>query len=170
MSLVQRGYDALAIEAVAKAAGTGKTTIYRWWRSKAELAVDAFFHATEEELRIPETGSARQDFCDQISELAELLRGERGQALAAMLGGARVDRALADALRERWLEPRRQWGFARMMRAQAAGELNAGVDPRAALALLYGPLYTPLLFGNDVPSSEEVAAYLSIACAGIFAR
>jgi len=168
--LVARGYAGFAIEAVAAAAGAGKTTIYRWWRSKAELAVDAFFHATQAELRLPETGSAEADFRAQITELAALLRGERGRALAAMLGGARADPTLAQALGSRWLEPRRRWGVARMTRAAEAGDLRPGVEPDAALAVLYGPLYTPLLFGGEVPGPAAVAAYLDIACAGIFAR
>ena len=166
--LVERGYAGFAIEPVAAAAGTGKTTIYRWWTSKAELAVEAFFHATEAELRFPDTGMAEGDFRAQILDLANLLRGERGRALAGMLGGARTDPELGKALNERWLAPRRRWGFERMSRAKASGELRDGVEVGAALAVLYGPLYTPLLFGADVPTAPETAAYLDVACSGIF--
>lgn len=166
--LVERGYAGFGIEPVAAAAGTGKTTIYRWWKSKAELAVDAFFHATESELRFPDTGTAQGDFRGQIMELAEMLRGERGRALAGMLGGARTDPALGRALGERWLAPRRVWGFNRMARAKEAGELRDGVGVGPALAVLYGPLYTPLLFGGEVPDAEATSAYLDIACVGIF--
>jgi AcrR family transcriptional regulator len=168
--LVERGYSGLTMEAVAAAAGSGKTTIYRWWRSRAELAVDAFFHATEEALRFPETGSARGDFRSQIRELAKLLRGERGRALAAMLGVARTEPELGTALGERWLAPRQRWGMERMARAAAAGELRPGVDVQAALSVLYGPLYVPLLFGGEVPTPKQVEAYLDVACAGIFKR
>lgn len=166
--LIARGYSGFAIEVVATVAGAGKTTIYRWWKTKAELAVDAFLHATTEELVLPDTGSAQADFRAQITALGELLRNDRGQALAAMLGGARTDPALARTLGERWLEPRRRWGFERMMRAVANAELRVGVVPSAALAVLYGPLYTPLLFGGKVPDSVAVHAYLDVACAGIF--
>ena len=166
--LVERGYAGFTIEGVASIAGAGKTTVYRWWKTKADLAVEAFFHATTDELRLPDTGSARADFVEQIRELGSLLRGDRGKALAAMLGGARTDPQLAQALGERWLEPRRRWGFERMSRAAKTGELLPGVKPPAALAVLYGPLYAPLLFGGEVPSAAEVDAYLAVACAGIF--
>ena len=168
--LVARGYGGFTIEAVAAQAGAGKTTIYRWWPTKAELAVDAFFRATEAELRFPDTGSTEDDFRAQITDLAKLLRGERGRALAAMLGGARTDLDLERALLERWLKPRRAWGLAKMTKAKKAGELRMGVKPEMALSVLYSPLYTPLLFGADVPSANDVAAYLNIACAGIFVR
>jgi AcrR family transcriptional regulator len=166
--LVERGWPGFSIEAVAAAAGAGKTTVYRWWKSKAELAVDAFFHATEAELQFPDTGSAKSDFRKQILGLAELLRGRRGQALAAMLGGARTDPELGRALGERWLEPRRRWGMQRMARAQAEGELRPGVEPAAALAVLYGPLYAPLLFGGQVPTMQAAEAYLEVAISGVF--
>lgn len=168
--LVERGYGGIAIEAVAADAGAGKTTVYRWWKTKAELAVDAFLRATTEELRLPETRSAEADFRAQIVALGELLRGNRGRALAAMLGGALTDLELSRALGEKWLTPRRLWGFQRMMRAKADGQLRDGVDPSAALAVLYGPLYAPLLFGGEVPPGDAVCSYLDVACAGIFGR
>jgi len=167
--LIARGYGGFAIEAVAAEAGSGKTTVYRWWKTKAELAVEAFLHATTQELQLPDTGSAMGDFRTQVAELGELLRGDRGQALAAMLGGARTDPALARTIGERWIDPRRRWGFERMMRAASNGELREGVQPMAALAVLYGPLYSPLLFGGQVPGADAVQAYLDIACFGIFA-
>jgi len=166
--LSELGYAGLSMDAVAKASGAGKTTIYRWWNSKAQLAVDAFFHATQAELKFPDTGTAQGDFMSQIAELADLLRGPRGAVLAAMLGGARTDPELAQALGERWLNPRRQWGFARMTEAKTAGELWPDVDVGAALAVLYGPLYTPLLFGQSVPDGPAVKRILSIATRAIF--
>lgn len=166
--LVERGYADFALEVVATKAGVGKSTIYRWWSGKAALAVDAFFEATEGELRFPDTGSAERDFRAQIAQLAMLLGGVRGRAFAAMLGGARTDPTLAKALSERWLAPRRAWGIARMARAEIDGDLLPDTPAEAALALLYGPLYTPLLFGGDVPGGEAVNAYLDLACRGIF--
>lgn len=168
--LRERGYDGMAIEVVAAAAGAGKATIYRGWSTRAELAVDAFFHATRSELALRQTSSAPDDFRRQVRALAALLRGPRGAVLAAMLGGARTDPELARALSARWLRPRRAWGMQRMKDAIAAGECRAGVQAPAALAVIYGPLYTPLLFGERVPSAEQVDATLDIAFTGIFQR
>ena len=166
--LQTRGYEAMTIQAVADAAGVGKTTIYRWWPGKAALAVDAFFAATQETLRLPQTASARQDFESQVMELGALLQGPRGAVFAAMLGGARGDVVLAQALGERWLNPRRVWGMVRMTRAAAEGQLRAGVKVPAALALLYGPLYTPLLFGQPVPEPEALHDILTLALTAVF--
>ncbi len=61
-------------------------------------------------------------------------------AMTTMLGASQADPRLVRALGERWLEPRRRWGVARMLRAQAEGELRASVQPMTALSVLYGPL------------------------------
>ncbi len=166
--LAERGYAGMSFEAVAESAGVGKTTIYRWWNGKADLAVSAFFHATQDDLAFPNTGKAREDFRLQITQLAKLLRGSRGTVLAAMLGGALTDPELSRSLSERWLNPRRKWGVERMMKAINAKECQPNIDPQAALSLLYAPLYTPLLFGQGVPSPEQVNAYLAIALPSIF--
>lgn len=167
--LIELGYEQMSIDGVASAAGIGKSTIYRWWSGKSDLAIDAFFEGTRDGLAFPETGSAREDFRLQITALADFLRDGRGRVLAAMLGGARNDPHLANAIGERFLVPRQRWGAERMGRAIAAGETHASVTPGPALGLLYGPIYTPLLFGRDVPGAAEVEAHLQLALSAVFA-
>ncbi len=168
--LVREGYEKLTIEGVAREAGTGKSTIYRWWQGRTDLAVDAFFSAVDETLDPQETGSAEADFRSQILAIASQLRGPTGQAFAALVTGARNDVALSTALRRRWLDPRRTWGRERIAWAAQAGQLNDGVEPRAALALLYSPIYSPLLFGTDIPPDKELGACFDLAARAIFRR
>ncbi|MFX8778323.1 TetR-like C-terminal domain-containing protein, partial [Acinetobacter baumannii] len=78
---------------------------------------------------------------------------------AAMLGGARNDPILAKALGERWLAPRQKWGFEKMSQAIAIGQCRVGIDVGAALGILYGPLYAPLLFGRPMPSRKQLTAH-----------
>lgn len=166
--LIERGYAGMAIEAVASRAGVGKATIYRWWPSRAELAVEAFFTATEAQLAFPDTGAAREDFRRQVHQVAALLRGRAGSAMDAMVAGALTEPALARALGERWVAPRMRWGVERMRRAQAAGEAPADLDVPASLAALYAPLYSRLSFGLAAMGEAEVEAYTAIVLRGIF--
>ncbi len=168
--LVRDGYEKLSIEGVAREAGTGKSTIYRWWQGRADLAVDAFFAAIDDVLDLHDSGSAQEDFRAQIAGMADQLRGPQGRAFAALLMGGRESPMVTAAVRKRWLDPRRDWARMRMARAAEAGQLQDGVEPRAALALLYSPLYSPLLFGNDIPSRKDLDACFDLAARAIFRR
>lgn len=166
--LAGRGYGEMAVESVALRAGVGKTTIYRWWKTRQELAVEAFFTATRAELAFPDTGSAAADFRSQIHQLAGLLRGDSGSALVAMIVAAKHDPTLRAAILSRWVVPRRRWGQERMARVVQSGECRPGLNPDVALELLYSPIYARLLFGMGIPSTGEVDAALDLAFTGIF--
>ncbi|MBC7924539.1 MAG: TetR/AcrR family transcriptional regulator [Bryobacteraceae bacterium] len=166
--LRERGYESLALEGVAREAGVGKTTIYRWWAGRAALAVDAFFDETVTELSFPETGSASEDFRQQIQQLAKLLRSERGEVLAALIIGSRTDKDLVESIQQYWVRPRKEWGFARMMRAITEGECVAELNVPCALESLYTPLYARLFLGIPVHSAREINRHCDFLFPSIF--
>ncbi len=154
--LLERGYAGLALNEVARRAGAGKTTIYRWWPNRAALAVESFFDATLEELAFPDSGSVAEDFHQQISHLAALLRSPRGAVLAALISGAQTDEELGAAIQERWFRPRQVWGVERLERAVELGETVENLSIHLALETLYSPLYARLFFGLGVHSQAQV--------------
>jgi AcrR family transcriptional regulator len=168
--LQERGFEAFAIEPVAARAGVGKATIYRWWESRAALAVECFFNHTQTELRFPDLGSARADFEQQILQLGALLRGPLGKALLSMMIGAKSDPVLARAFLTRWVLPRKAWGVERLERAIRDGECATELDIYAALDLFYGPLYSRLLVGFAPPDDAYVRRMLTVAFSAVFRR
>jgi len=48
--VVERGYAAVSMDAIAAKAGSGKQTIYRWWPGKADLVLDALEDWAETEI------------------------------------------------------------------------------------------------------------------------
>jgi len=158
----------MSIDSIAARAKVGKTTIYRWWPDKASLVLEAFFDSTVDELKFSNSKSGLKDFELQIHSLANLLRSDRGHHLAALMMGAKADVKLAKAIQEKWVAPRRKWGFERMKKAVDDGECDSDLDIKAALECLYSPLYARLLVGLNPLSDSEVAAYLKIIFNGIF--
>src|SRR3954453_18096046 len=57
--LVDAGYNALTVEAVAARAGVGKTTVYRRWANKDALIADALSSTNGELLPMPTEGTVR---------------------------------------------------------------------------------------------------------------
>jgi len=166
--LCEKGFASMSIEAVAASSGVAKTTIYRWWARRQDVAVEAFFRHTKEELAFPDTGSAAEDFRQQIQQLAAVLRGPSGRAMATLIEASRTDLMLRDALATRWIAPRRRWGQERMQLAIDSGQCVEGLDATAALEVLYSPIYARMLFGMGIPSAEAIDAHLRILFAGIF--
>ena len=55
------GYDNVSIEAIARRAGVGKQTIYRWWPSKGAVVLEAATHSLDPVVKFPDTGDVVAD-------------------------------------------------------------------------------------------------------------
>jgi AcrR family transcriptional regulator len=134
------GFSELSIEAIAADANVGKTTVYRWWPTKAALVADAFSASADEELRFPNTGSVYTDISLQMRGLIRIFRSQRGKVVAALLAGGQSDPELLEAYRDRFLWPRRRQAYETLQRGVDRGELPVGCDFDLILDSLYGPI------------------------------
>ncbi len=145
----QGGFAELSIEAIAADANVGKTTVYRWWPTKAALVADAFSTSADEELRFPNTGSVQSDMSLQMRRLIRIFRSRRGKVVAALLAGGQSDPELIEAFRDRFLWPRRKQAYQTLQRGIDRGELPADSDLDLVLDSLYGPIYMRFLIRHD---------------------
>jgi AcrR family transcriptional regulator len=89
--LADKGVARMSMEHVAAKAGVAKSTLYRRWPSKIELAVHAVA-ATFDEIEIDDHGSLAADMRAGIGEAARLLRDpSTGGAYAALLAESARD-------------------------------------------------------------------------------
>jgi AcrR family transcriptional regulator len=143
------GFPELSIEAIAADANVGKTTVYRWWTTKAALVADAFSASADDELRFPNTGSVQKDMSLQMRRLIRILRSKRGKVVAALIAGGQSDPELIQAFRGRFLWPRRKQAYQTLQRGIDRGELPADSDLDLILDSLYGPIYLRFLIRHD---------------------
>jgi AcrR family transcriptional regulator len=143
------GFPELSIEAIAADAGVGKTTVYRWWPTKAALVADAFSASADAELRFPDTGDVCRDMSLQMRRLIRIFRSDRGKIVAALLAGGQSDPELIEAFRERFLFPRRRQAYRTLQRGIDRGELPNGTDLDLTLDSLYGPIYMRFLIRHS---------------------
>jgi AcrR family transcriptional regulator len=141
----QGGFPELSIEAIAADANVGKTTVYRWWPTKAVLVADAFSVSAEVELQFPNTGSVQRDMSLQMRRLIRIFRSPRGKVVAALLAGGQSDPELIEAFRNRFLWPRRKQAYKTLQRGVDRGELSVNSDFDLILDSLYGPIYMRFL-------------------------
>ncbi|SED92017.1 transcriptional regulator, TetR family [Streptomyces sp. 2131.1] len=148
--LAERGYAGLTVEAVAQEAGVNKTTIYRWWPSKAPLLRAALLRARVLNIEIPDTGSLRGDLIALAEQVTELATGVRTRAIVRALasGTGLPDDELAVLARDFFADrfSREQPVFAR---AAARGELAPGADPMLLLDLIAGAVWVRAVLRNE---------------------
>lgn len=157
--LIEGGFAAATIEAIAARAEVSKVTIYKWWPTRGALAVDAFFHRNSQTITFADTGDLAEDLRRQMAKLIRAFRGRSGAVMAEIIGQAQSDPVLAETLRTRWLAPRRQVTGAILQRAVDRGELADTIDIQAVLDQLYAPLYFRLVMRHE-PLTEKLALTL----------
>lgn len=150
--LVERGARSLTIEAVAERAGVAKTTIYRRWASRHELALAVVLDMVKTASAVPELGDTRRELAEFLGRavriLATTLMGPVMQGLVSELAS---DEELASAFRTQVVAVRVR-ELARVLdRGIARGHVRADVDAEQVHELLFGPVYYRLfLSGNDL--------------------
>ena len=127
----------MTMDAVARAAGAGKASIYRRWPSKVDLLISIVEELSFGGPVVPDTGCLRSDLVALLQSLAAVLAGPGSHANRAVLGVLASEPALAAAYRD---GPLRRWAEAfttTFERAVARGEIPLGAG--TSLAAEAGP-------------------------------
>jgi AcrR family transcriptional regulator len=146
--LRDKGFNAIGSHEIAQAAGVSSATLYRWWKSKEEILLDACFEHMRPVLAIPETGSALTRLRHYVLRAREFLVSEEGSVLARVLTGIYEDQRLRRMFLERYVDQRRQIQRGIIEDAITFGELKPTTDPELLIDLLSGPLFFRWLQGH----------------------
>lgn len=135
----------LTIEEVAKRAGVGKPTIYKWWPSKAALVMDMFEERVVESLATPVGKSAEETFRIQMRAMMKLFKGFFGKVAAEIIAEGQSEPEVLREYCERYMLHRRAFSKEIIANAKASGEFRPDVDPEVVIDMIYGPIYYRLL-------------------------
>ena len=149
----------LTIEAIAKKAGVGKTTIYRRWPSKVAVVIDAI-EAIVPRSRLIASKRVSEALQAQVRHLVEQYRGRYGRIVAELIAEGQADPAVLAAFRERFLLRRRAVARDLIEHGKATGEFDPHLDTDLACDIIYGPVYYRLLVAH-LPLDDEFADALS---------
>ncbi|MFD4596582.1 TetR/AcrR family transcriptional regulator [Streptomyces sp. NPDC058464] len=157
--LSEHGYPALTIEAVAAAAGVGKSTIYRWWPNKEALVADALaevFRADD----IPDLGDTRAELRYAVDMTIDNYANEDiAASLPALAAGLLPHPELMTRFREAFLFRKRENIAVALRRAVARGDLPDDLDTDLVQDIWAGTiLYRRLMTGS--PLDADLAEHL----------
>ncbi|GGC92351.1 hypothetical protein GCM10011512_19270 [Tersicoccus solisilvae] len=136
--LIEHGYGGTTVEAVARAAGTGKAAVYRRWPSKVDLVVAAV-RVLSAPSAVPDTGTVRGDLLACAMHYARP-DARAARVLASLLSEIGRDAELYEVARASIGEPPvaalravlERWAARGAVDADAPIPLLAGIVPAVA--------------------------------------
>ncbi|MEV4240512.1 MULTISPECIES: TetR/AcrR family transcriptional regulator [unclassified Nocardia] len=150
--LVEHGFGALTIEAIARRAGVAKQTIYRWWPSKVEILLDTLIEDSDKRLPVPTDKPTAENIRAYIRGFARFLTREpAGKVLLALIAEAQHNPGTAESFHTRYLDPRRARERDMLAHAIDAAEISPELGLDATLDALLGPLVYCALTGASIP-------------------
>lgn len=139
----------LSIEAVARAAGIGKPTIYRNWANLQELAMEALITVAPAESTPDPDLSPQAALTAQLTRLVQSFSSTRGRKITIALASADPESEFTRAFRNRVILSARAHGRSLIEAAIARGDLSAPQDMETLLDMIYGPLFFRILAGHQ---------------------
>lgn len=149
--LVEVGYRELTIEGVAARAGVGKQTIYRWWPSRAALALEAYLAGSDAVLQPRlDGGPAQEDVRELLDWLvAVLVEPIGGRVVAGLIADLQHDPDLAKRFHRHVVPARRRAMLEALVRGRQRGEIRADADIELAIDALHGAVFYRLLLSGE---------------------
>ena len=152
--LEERGYAGLSIAAIAERAGIHETSLYRRWKTKEQLILEAIDRRVAQEIPAPDTGSLRTDLIAVVQSLRLFLQSREGQALFQTAVATLHVPELRNLRQEHWRQRCAQLQIL-FDRAIARGEVSPQVDYPFLLEMLSGIIYMRFFVTNE-PVDEMV--------------
>jgi len=151
-----QGIEATSVDAIAAESGVSKATIYKHWKNKDALCIEAVGQLRGQ-LPVFDSDDARSGI---TKILKHMIGGGKHEELVRLwpriIGYAVANPAFGKAFRENSEAPRRKALTKFLQRAIAGGELRADLDFDFAMDLLVGPVMHRR-FMNSTPAPPSFA-------------
>lgn len=155
--LAAGGVKGLTIEGVAARTGIAKTTLYRRWRSKEDLALAVLLEMAQMATSAPTGDDIRAGLVSYLNAVITILRDSLlGRVMQGLASDLATDPEMADAFRREVIALRQRHLAERVQQGVATGQLRPDVDLALMQELLFGPVYYRLLLSGE-PLSEDLA-------------
>ena len=93
---------------MARQAGVGKQTIYRWWKCRAELVLEAYANHTSSKIPLPDKGSLRADLEAFLTAGCKRLTDISGPIMRGLMADAVHDDEFREVLMSAFLRKRQE--------------------------------------------------------------
>ncbi|MEK7802090.1 MAG: TetR/AcrR family transcriptional regulator [Pseudomonadota bacterium] len=135
----------VSIEAVAKKAGVGKTTIYRWWPNKVALILDAITGPMNVLPAPVSGGNAKDLLVKQMERFARICRGRGGKVIAEVYSEAQGNGELQSLFFQKFMLQHEEILASILDQGKVSGDFRATLDTPLAVDMIYGTVFYHLM-------------------------
>jgi AcrR family transcriptional regulator len=155
--LVEQSVHGLTVEGVATRAGVAKTTIYRRYRSKHELALAVLLDMVKQVVAVPDLGDTRAELVAFVDGAVDVLGSTlMGRVMQGLVSDLATDATLATAFREQIVATRLAEVRRLLNKGIQRGDIRPDVECELVHDLLFGPVYYRLLL-SGAPLDAKLA-------------
>jgi AcrR family transcriptional regulator len=169
--VAKEGPTRFTIEAVAKSAGCGKPTIYRWWPSRPALLLEVYDQLVQQELAEPEGNDLAKDLAAMLRLVWQLWRKDTFSSLYRLILSEMIlEEEGARYLRQVFVPRRQAFAASAFQAAKDRGEIPPETDVKLLMDLMYGYSIFRLITRqiDDEQISDRIGALIAmIARSGI---
>ena len=166
--LQEVGYEGFTIERLARDAGVGKQTIYRWWPSKAAVIAEAVGTRAQQTIPLPDTGSLAADLTEFFQTTFRQSSDPKVVSELKSMMVASIENPESARPFHDFLASRRATLRSLLERGAARAEVSADADLDFLTDLAYGLLWYRGLIGHrplDDDAAHKLAGALVAAAA-----
>lgn len=150
----------LTIEAIARRAGVGKPTIYRWWPSLADVVLEVLLSQASAEIKVPSCETVQETLRLFLRQSMQTITAGVGVHLCYLMAQAQVDDEFRIRFREKFTNQRRRVLYSILQQAVYVGELERHQNLDLLVDIVFGAMWYRLLLGH-LPMDESFADELT---------
>lgn len=154
--LAEEGYDRLTMDAVSSRAKVSKATLYRRWKNKPNLVIDALL-SQNEPIVGADTGSLRGDLLGTFCGMGGLTDTTQLAILGSVVTAISRDADFALQFRQKFIAPKAAITRGIFERAKERGEIAPDVDLDVIVPALPGIVLHRLFLLGEPPTREVIA-------------
>jgi AcrR family transcriptional regulator len=143
--LQERSVRELSMEAVAKRAGVGKPTLYKWWPTKAALVFALFHERLAHQPEAPSTTSVEAFMRQRVRRLIAEFHDLFGKVIAELIAEGQSDPKVLQELVDQHIGVRRAHAVVEIEKAKRSGEFSSDTDAALLVDQIFGPIYYRML-------------------------
>ncbi len=160
--LQETGGVGVSIEAIARRAGVGKPTIYRWWPSLADIVLEGLLDQADKGITVPSSDSLREKLRHFLGLSMEALDW-CGVHLRFLMAQAQMDEEFRERFRENFVANRRAALKSVFQQAREQGDIAPDRNLDLLVDAVFGAMWYRLLVGHGALDQAFADALTELA-------